>query len=64
MKNGNNEETYFTDFVVPENYVFALGDNRAGSKDCRAFGCIPLEKIEGKVLFRFWPLSKFGGVDK
>lgn len=63
MKNGNNEETYFTDFVVPENYVFALGDNRAGSKDCRAFGCIPLEKIEGKVLFRFWPLSKFGGVE-
>jgi len=21
------------------------------------------EKIEGKVLFRFWPFSKFGGVD-
>ena len=33
-----------------------------GSIDCRSFGCIPLEKIEGKVLFRFWPFSKFGGV--
>ena len=53
----------FTDFVVPENYVFAMGDNRAESTDCRSFGCIPLEKIEGKVLFRFWPFSKFGGVD-
>ena len=21
-----------------------------------------VEKIEGKVLFRFWPFSKFGGV--
>lgn len=52
----------FTDFVVPENYVFAMGDNRDESTDCRSFGCIPLEKIEGKVLFRFWPLNKFGGV--
>lgn len=62
MLNGNRDENYFTNFTVPENYIFALGDNRTGSTDCRAFGCIPLEKIEGKVLFRFWPLSKFGGV--
>jgi len=58
-----NRESYYTNFKVPENCVFALGDNRTGSKDCRSFGCIPLEKIEGKVLFRFWPLSKFGGVE-
>lgn len=63
MKDGNGEENCFNNFTVPENCVFAMGDNRTGSKDCRAFGCIPLEKIEGKVLFRFWPLSKFGGVE-
>lgn len=57
------EETYVNRFTVPENCVFAMGDNRTGSTDCRAFGCIPLEKIEGKVAFRFWPLSKFGGVE-
>lgn len=57
------EETYVNKFTVPENCVFAIGDNRTGSTDCRAFGCIPLEKIEGKVAFRFWPLSKFGGVE-
>ena len=62
MKTGK-EDTYFTNFTVPENTVFALGDNRTGSTDSRSFGCIPLEKIEGKVLFRFWPLSKFGGVE-
>ncbi len=62
MMNGSKDQNYFTDFSVPENCVFAMGDNRTGSTDCRAFGCIPLEKIEGKVLFRFWPLSKFGGV--
>ena len=52
----------FTDIVVPEGTVYCLGDNRTRSTDCRAFGCIPLEKIEGTVVFRFWPLSKFGGI--
>ena len=51
------------DFTVPENTVFAMGDNREGSKDCRAFGCIPLERIESKVVIRFWPLNKFGKVE-
>lgn len=54
----------FTDIVVPEGYVFAMGDNRSKSADCRRFGCIPIEKIEGKVAIRFWPLNKFGTVKK
>ena len=60
---GDREGSFFTNFTVPENCVFALGDNRPGSTDCRAFGCIPLEKIEGTVSFRFWPFEKFGGVE-
>lgn len=54
----------FTDFVVPEGCVFAMGDNRPESGDCRRFGCIPLEKIEGTVVMRFWPFSKFGTIKK
>lgn len=53
----------FDDFVVPENCVFAMGDNRNHSTDCRAFGCIPLEKIESTVAIRIWPLNKWGHVD-
>ena len=59
-------ETYsenYNDFVVPDGYVFAVGDNRSVSLDCRAFGCIPVDKIEGKVVLRFFPFDKFGGVD-
>ena len=56
-------EGAFTDFVVPEGYIFAMGDNRPQSTDCRRFGCIPLEKVEGKVVLRFWPLNVFGKVD-
>lgn len=52
----------YNDFVVPENCVFALGDNRPNSTDCRIFGCIPLEKIESTLSFRFWPLHLFGKV--
>lgn len=53
----------FSDFVVPENTVFAMGDNRNHSTDCRAFGCIPLEKIESTVSIRIWPLNKWGKVN-
>ena len=63
MAQGSRDESSFTNFTVPENCVFAMGDNRTGSTDCRAFGCVPLEKIEGTVSFRFWPASKFGGVE-
>lgn len=53
---------YLTDFIVPDGYVFAIGDNREYSGDCRAFGCIPFEKIESKVWIRFWPFDLFGKV--
>ena len=53
----------FDDFTVPDNCVFAMGDNRNHSTDCRAFGCIPLEKIESTVAIRIWPLDKWGKVE-
>lgn len=56
------KSTYLKDFIVPEGYIFALGDNRKGSVDCRYFGCIPMSKVEGTVILRFWPLDKFGKV--
>lgn len=55
-------EGIFYDLIVPEGYIFAMGDNRSQSKDCRKFGCIPIEKVESKVAFRFWPFNKFGNV--
>jgi signal peptidase I len=56
------ESDVFNDFIVPEGYLFCMGDNRTKSTDCRAFGCIPYEKVEGIVICRFWPLNKIGTV--
>lgn len=60
----DNGRGYCTDLIVPENTVFAMGDNRGQSTDCRCFGCIPLSKIESKVWIRIWPLNLFGKIDK
>lgn len=57
------ESDVFYDFIVPEGYIFAMGDNRSKSTDCRELGCIPLKKVEGVVCFRFWPFSEFGGIE-
>lgn len=52
----------YTDLVVPEGCIFVMGDNRAESTDSRRFGCVPKEKLESIVLFRFWPFDVFGKV--
>lgn len=50
--------------IVPEGYVFVLGDNRRDSIDSRAreIGFVPVDDILGKVVFRISPLSRAGFV--
>ncbi|MEG0872339.1 MAG: signal peptidase I [Clostridia bacterium] len=52
----------YTDIIVPKDTVFAMGDNRLQSKDCREFGCIPINKVNGYVIMRVWPFSRWGKV--
>lgn len=49
-------------YQVPESRIFCLGDHRKTSVDSRntAVGCVSEEQIVGKIVFRVWPLNKFG----
>ncbi len=38
-------------YVVGENMIFALGDNRAESKDSSYYGAFSLDKVKGKVFY-------------
>ena len=50
--------------TVAPGTLYVMGDNREQSKDSRTFGCIPEERVNGKVTIRVWPLTKFGSIDK
>lgn len=47
-------------YVVPEGYLFMMGDNRRDSRDSRYWNntYVDIEKISGKVLFRYYPYPK------
>lgn len=48
---------------IEEGNYLLLGDNREVSLDSRSLGLVKKEDIIGRVVFRFWPPSKFGFVN-
>jgi signal peptidase I len=50
------------DVVVPEGYVYVLGDHRSNSSDSRVFGPVPVGNVVGKAWFTYWPVGDVGFV--
>lgn len=48
--------------VVPEGYLFVMGDNRRMSKDSRHIGVIAIDEVIGSTSFVFWPFKEIGFV--
>jgi len=51
-----NDQTW----ELAANEYFMMGDNRNNSNDSRSFGPVPLSKIVGRVIFRYFPPNSFG----
>ena len=64
----NNQTTINGDvtfpYTVPKGCLFVMGDTRQHSSDSRVskIGSIDQRDVLGKVVFRFFPLDKIGGI--
>jgi signal peptidase I len=45
---------------VPKGMLWVMGDNRNNSKDSHVWGLLDRNRVLGKAMIRFWPISRIG----
>ncbi|MDO8741832.1 MAG: signal peptidase I [Candidatus Roizmanbacteria bacterium] len=49
-------------YIVPDGYVFVMGDNRPRSSDSREFCAVTIDSIIGDVFYRYFPSNVMGAI--
>lgn len=49
------------EITLGENEYFVMADNRTGANDSRYYGVVKRSHIKSLVMFKYWPMSSFGG---
>lgn len=69
IRSGSSTNQVNFNVIVPEGYVFVMGDNRGNSEDSRFHldlnnGMVPLKDVVGRVSVRVWPIGRIGGIER
>ena len=57
------EPRYEGEWLVQEDELFVLGDNRNNSSDSHNWGMVPMENVVGEALLVYWPPSSWGVIN-
>ena len=58
------EPRYEGEWIVSEDELFVLGDNRNNSSDSHNWGMVPMENVVGEALLVYWPPSSWGVINR
>jgi len=55
---------YDGDWIIPQDQLFVLGDNRNDSRDSHQWSFLPIENVIGKAVLIYWPPEEWQVINR